>query len=149
MLNIVKTFLVSVAFLFSANVFSADVTYIPSVSHFNNTNADGGKWNNETNGIKLELDNKIIMGTLKNSYFKQSTFIGYTWRPVKISKIEAGMIVAAISGYDSSKMATKLPVIVVASLKIPVYNASHIEAIVAPTVGKHSGFVGVGFGFSF
>lgn len=144
-----KIIAVALLSLISSFTQAADITYIPSVSHFKETNQYGQKWNSQTKGIKLELDNGFTIGTMKNSYFKQSTFAGYAWRPIKVAGVEAGVIAALASGYNSDKMATKTPVVAVGTLKMNVAQKYHVELLVAPTVRNSSGWVAVGFGFNF
>lgn len=128
---------------------AADLTYLPTVHHFQRENLYGNKWNENTRGIKLTLDNGLTVGTMKNSYFKQSSYIGYTYRPIKVGNVEAGVMAGLVSGYDSKAMALKAPVMGAATIKWQATEKYHVEVIAVPTVGKSSGFVSVGFGTTF
>lgn len=144
-----KTLIASLLVLCSSLTFAADITYFPTVNHFQEKNRYGYDWNTETNCVKLVMDNGVTFGTMKNSYGKQSTFAGYTARPLKIGSISAGALFGVVSGYDSKMMALKVPVLGAGSIHWQATKTHHVEVIVVPTVGKSSGFVSVGFGMSF
>lgn len=150
-----KTLIASMLVLCSSLTFAAenitfgDVTYFPTVKHFQEKNRYGHDWNTETNCVKIVFDNGLTLGTMKNSYGKQSTFAGYTARPLKIGNVSAGALFGIVSGYDSKMMALKVPVLGAGSIHWQATKKHHVEVIVVPTVGKSSGFVSVGFGMSF
>jgi hypothetical protein len=150
-----KTLIASMLVLCSSLTFAAenitlgDVTYFPTVKHFQEKNRYGHDWNTETNCVKIVLDNGLTFGTMKNSHFKQSTFAGYTARPLKIGNVSAGALVGLVSGYNSKEMPTKAPLLGAGSILWQATKTHHVEVIVVPTVGKSSGFVSVGFGMSF
>ena len=128
---------------------AADLTYLPTVHHFQSGDRYGKPWNEETNGVKLALDNGFTVGTMKNSHFKQSSFVGYTYRPLEVGSVSAGVIVGLVSGYNSKEMPTKAPLLGAATIKWQATEKYHVEVIAVPTVGKSSGFVSVGFGTTF
>ena len=144
-----KTLIASLLVLCSSLTFAADVTYFPTVKHFQEKDRYGHDWNTETNCVKNVFDNGLTIGTMKNSHFKQSTFAGYTARPLKIGKVSAGALVGLVSGYNSKEMPTKAPLLGAGSILWQATKTHHVEVIVVPTVGKSSGFVSVGFGMSF
>ena len=144
-----KILIASLLVLCSSLTFAADVTYFPAAHHFQRVNQYGGKWNEKNDCVKVVLNNGITFGTMKNSYSRQSSFIGYTGRPLKIRNVSAGAIFGVVSGYDTKAMALKAPVLGAGSILWQATKAHHVEVIVVPTVGKSSGFVSVGFGMSF
>ena len=150
-----KTLIASLLILCSSMTFAAEnttignVTYFPAAYHFQRVNQYGGKWNEKNDCVKVVLNNGITVGTMKNSYSRQSSFIGYTGRPLKIRNVSAGAIFGVVSGYDTKAMALKAPVLGAGSILWQATKTHHVEVIVVPTVGKSSGFVSVGFGMSF
>ena len=149
---LVKTFIAAALFtsaICSSIAVAADVTYFPTVSHTKEKNIDGEGWNTKTNGVKMEFENGLAIGTLKNSYFKQSSYIAYTYRPIKMGAVEAGVLGGLISGYDSAKIALKFPAMVVGTIKLHLNEKSFIEVLAVPTVRTSSGWVSVGIGVKF
>lgn len=144
-----KSLLTLALSLFCTMSNAADLTYLPTVHHFQSVDRYGKPWNEETNGIKLTLDNGFTVGTMKNSHFKQSSFVGYTYRPLEVGSVSAGVIVGLVSGYNSKEMPTKAPLLGTATIKWQATEKYHVEVIAVPTVGKSSGFVSVGFGTTF
>lgn len=146
----IKTFITSVMLVLSiSQTFAAEVTYFPTVMHFQEKNRYGEDWNTKTNCVKLTLDNGLTFGTMSNSYHKQSTFAGYTARPLKIGNVSAGALFGVVSGYDSKMMALKVPLLGAGTILWQATKKHHVEVIVVPTVKQSSGFVSVGFGMSF
>lgn len=91
-------------------------------------------WQEQNYGIGVEY-RSWVAGYYRNSYDKDTVYAGYVWRPLQWGWLRAGLTTLLASGYDS-------PVLVVPTVSV---DGKWLAAdfLMAPTLGKASGFVGM------
>lgn len=61
---------------------------------------DGRDWNNANHGIYARWASGLTVGTLRNSLYRQSTYVAWTWEHPVHSRITIGLTAGVTSGYD-------------------------------------------------
>ncbi|MDQ8023998.1 MAG: hypothetical protein REI94_19325 [Moraxellaceae bacterium] len=91
-------------------------------------------WQEQNYGLGVEHESWVA-GYYRNSYDKDTVYAGYAWRPLQWGWMRAGITALLASGYDS-------PVLVVPTISV---DSKWLGAdfLMAPTLGKASGFVGM------
>lgn len=131
-----KFWLTCLLLLISSGAAALDVTIPIGSYHFDRDK----NWNESNTGIGLVYKD-YTAGYYKNSYYKDTFYVGYRWRPLSWGEhVKAGLTVALATGYDS-------PLLVIPTLSIESKVVS-TDFIFAPTLGKASGFVGMQLRFT-
>ena len=54
-------------------------------------------------GFEHGKDVRLVAGVYQNSLCEVSTYAGVSWTPIKVWKIQAGVAVIAVTGYEADK----------------------------------------------
>lgn len=60
----------------------------------------GRDWNNANHGIYARWANGFTVGTLRNSLYRQGTYVAWTWEHAATERITLGLTAGITSGYD-------------------------------------------------
>lgn len=114
--------------------YALDLTVPLGSYHFDRSK----KWQEKNWGLGVNYKN-YVAGYYKNSYDRDSIYIGYHWQPEKLEynrHLKAGLTMIAVSGYRSS------PVLLVPTVSVETTEVS-ADFLLAPALGKATGFVGM------
>lgn len=152
MKNIIKSIILSLLM----NICFAPVAYADEISdykisvgipaytkHFHTRNEHGKEWNQGTGnyGAFLEVgrrdsDLAVLVGNYRNSYFKNTTLAGVTYRPIHLGDLSVGVVGALVTGYRE-------PVLAALSMEYQFTDHIGVHAIAGPTIAKRSGLVAI------
>jgi hypothetical protein len=101
-----------------------------------------GNWNEQNIGVGIRHNNWTA-GTYKNSYRRQTTFVGYVWQPIEFGPVSAGVTAAVTTGYSS-------PVVAFPTVSVKLTDRIVIDLVCAPAIGKDTtAFVGASLRLGF
>lgn len=120
-----KPFALALLLLCSVQAASAQ-TYltVPGISYHGDRST---RWNEVNPGLGIEHDD-IVAGYYRNSFDKDTVYVGYVWRPIKTRYLRAGLFSAFATGYP-------VPVLIAPTINVGT-DAVSIDIIGAPSVGK-------------
>ena len=129
-----KILLALVLAFFTLTASALDLTIPLGSYHFDRSK----NWQEQNWGIGIDYKH-YIAGYYKNSYDRDSVYVGYHLQPDALAinqNLKLGVTMIAVSGYRSS------PVLMVPTFSI---ESEYIKAdiLFAPALGKASGFIGL------
>ena len=62
--------------------------------------SQGRDWNNANHGIYARWASGLTVGTLRNSLYRQGTYVAWTWEHAATERITLGLTAGITSGYD-------------------------------------------------
>lgn len=129
-----KLLLILVLAFQAAGANALDLTIPLGSYHFDRSK----NWQEKNWGLGVNYRN-YVAGYYKNSYNRDSLYIGYHWKPDVLEfnrYLKAGLTMIAVSGYRSS------PVLMVPTISVETGDLA-ADFLIAPTLGKPVGFVGM------
>lgn len=100
-----KTLLFLLCFFCMPAFADAWLTVPLATHHVERHQADGSNWNERNVGVGLEFGTgsespHLIAGTYRNSYYRDSRYLGAKWEPVHLGPFGIGATAVYATGYD-------------------------------------------------
>lgn len=116
-----KTLILIIAMLVSSNVMAdAYINVNVAAYHFNREATKTYNFNEINPGIGMEFSDRnggYMVGTYKNSIYRQSVYALVSYTPIHVSNVDIGVVAGGVTGYEYAPIVPAIGVLVTMKYK--------------------------------